>query len=138
MSYVGKALWWRVSNQRSPVSTLDVATDPEFADRRISDEILTPPPLSEHPPPPSNDAEPPMGVPKANCYTPPLPPKRYHRRHAPRCHHLMKPMSLRYRDGCSRVLLSTSCVGRSALGDDHVQVIASGSVWLGDELERRV
>ena len=58
----------------SPVSALDVATDPAFADRRISDEILTPPPLSDHPQPPSSDADPPMGVPKANCNAPPLMP----------------------------------------------------------------
>ena len=27
-----------------------------------------------------------------------------------------------------------SCVGDSALGDDHVQIIAWGGVWLGDGL----
>ena len=58
----------------SSVSALDVATDSEFVDRRISDEILTPPPLTDHPPPPSNDAEPPMVVPKAKCTAPPLLP----------------------------------------------------------------
>ena len=69
-----KSFWRRASNQISPVSALDVATDPESADRRISEGKLTPPPLSDQPLLLSNDTEPPMAVPKAKYKTLPLPP----------------------------------------------------------------
>ena len=56
------------------VSALDFATDPESAERRISDGKLTPPLLSDPPLPSSTEAEPPMVVPKAKCNDPLLPP----------------------------------------------------------------
>ena len=80
VSCYGESLFRRAYKQVLPVSALDIATDLEFVELLIPDEILTHPPMSDPSLPLINDTDPTLVLPKpeAKLNAPPLPPANEH------------------------------------------------------------